>query len=240
MRLVVPSWLVPGGWLENLEAAVRLGWAEGMELLCFSFEGEDRELLISERPGIEGLLGASGLSLSVHLPDPLRPEHSELVGMFASRAEAFILHPPRAEGLEAWADTVSLLRREHGDRFLLEYTDGRLFEAVESALPGLPLCADTGRLLLEGIDPASWIAQRAGRVREIHLHGAAPGNGADGAPEAGPRDHRVFSGDEAWLAALLPLLASYQGRIELELFSLAKVEAARAVLEKLASPKEQR
>lgn len=221
MRLVLPSWLVPGGWLENVEVASRLGWASGVELLFFSFEGEDRDLLLSERAGIEGILDASGLSLSVHLPDPFLPRHDELVGLFAGRAECFVLHPPRPGDLEGWAAHVSRLRAESGDRFILEYTDGGLFAAASGALPGMPICADTGRLVIEGIEPAAWIAGRASLVREIHLHGVD----AEGA-----RDHRVFTGREAWLGRLAPFLAAFPGRIELELFSLAKVEAARAAL----------
>jgi sugar phosphate isomerase/epimerase len=228
MRVIVPSWLVPGGWLENVRAAASLPWAEGVELLCFSFEGEDRELFISELPGLaeEG----KRLSLSVHLPDPLLPAHEELVELTRPFAAAYVVHPPRrpakgasmdeaAAALESWSALVSSWRGRYGDDFLLEYTEGAAFSAAEESLVGVPLCADTGRLLLEEIDPVNWIAQRVERIREVHLHGAD-----------GLRDHRVFSGSEPWLAALRPLLAAYEGRVELEVFSLASVTAAAAVL----------
>ena len=229
MRLVVPSWLVPGGWLANVEVAAGLGWASGVELLFFSFEGEDRELFLSEREGIIEAAARAGLSLSVHLPDPLLPAHCELVELLAPQAECFIVHPPRRGGAEGWRALLSVLRRRHGDRFLLEYTDAGDFAAAEEALPGLPLCADSGRLLVEGIEPATWIAQRADRIREIHLHGAETGGEGTAA-----RDHRVFSGGEPWLSALVPFLSGWTGRVELEVFSLAKVEAARAALKELA------
>jgi hypothetical protein len=122
--------------------------------------------------------------------------------------------------LAAWTGLVAAWRGKWGDRFLLEYTEGPAFEAADAALPGLPLCADTGRLLLEGIDPSIWIAQRATRIREIHLHGAAEG-----------RDHVAFRAGEAWLARLLPLLEGFPGRVELELFSVEKINAAKAALE---------
>lgn len=229
MRLVVPSWLVPGGWLENVEVAAGLGWASGIELLFFSFEGEDRELFLSEREGIVEAAARGGLSLSVHLPDPLLPAHCELVELLAPFAECFIVHPPREGHAEGWRPLLSVLRRRHGDRFLLEYTGAEAFASAEEALPGLPLCADTGRLLVEGIDPAGWIAQRAGRIREVHLHGVE--DGGAGAPAC---DHRVLTGQEAWLSELKPFLSGWPGRVELEVFSLAKVEAARAALKELA------
>lgn len=229
MRLVVPSWLVPGGWLQNVEVAVGLGWAAGIELLFFSFEGEDRELFLSERDGIIDAAARGGLSLSVHLPDPLLPAHCELVDLLAPAADCYVVHPPRRGAADGWRTLLSVLRRRHGDRFLLEYTGAEDFAAAEAAMPGLPLCADTGRLLVEGIEPAAWIAQRAERIREIHLHGVEEGVG-----EATTRDHRVFSGREPWLSSLRPFLSGWTGRVELEVFSLAKVEAARAALKELA------
>ena len=233
MRLVVPSWLVPGGWLENVEVAAGLGWASGIELLFFSFEGEDRELFLSERDRIINAAARGGLSLSVHLPDPLLPAHCELVELLAPAAECFVVHPPRRDEADGWRALLSVLRRRHGDRFLLEYTGAEAFASAEETLPGLPLCADTGRLLVEGMDPASWIAQRVERIREVHLHGAEAAGEAAG-DTVSPRDHRVFSGREPWLSALRPFLSDWAGRIELEVFSLAKVEAARTALKELA------
>ncbi len=222
MRLSVPSWLVPGGWLANVGVAEGLGWASGVELLLFSFEGEDRELFLSELPGLAD--AGKRLSLSVHLPDPLLPGHEELVQLTRGFAESFVVHPPKpgpaGGGLEAWAGLLGGWRGKYGDDFLLEYTDGSAFSGAEAACPGLPLCADTGRLLVENIEPAGWFAQRAGRIREVHLHGVSEG-----------RDHRPFSGGEPWFIALRPFLAVFPGRIELEVFSLAGVTTARAALE---------
>jgi hypothetical protein len=222
MRLSVPSWLQRGGWLENLRVAETLGWAEGVELLVFSFEGEDRGLFLSELPGLAE--AGRRLSLSVHLPDPLLPAHGELVEATRGFVESYVVHPPRVEagapGLEAWVGLLGAWRRRWGDDFLLERTEAAPFAAADAALPDLPLCADTGRLLLEGESPAAWLSARAARVREIHLHGVEGG-----------RDHRPFRGDEAWLVALRPLLEAYSGRIELELFSLDHVKAAAAALE---------
>ena len=253
MEFAVTSWLVPGGWLDNLRVAADLGWVSGVELLLFSFEGGDRELFLRELPEIVRTAAAAGISLSVHLPDPLLPRHEEIVAAMAGGAECLVVHPPRDAGeaaapagalagpnVDSWADMMDGWRRAWGDRFLLEYTAAADFVRAEAALPGLPLCADTGRLLLEGLDPANWIAERAERIREIHLHGTeriAEGNGVADADRV--RDHRPPRGDEAWLSRLAPGLAAFRGRTVLEVFSLGGVEAARAgVLAALARCKE--
>jgi sugar phosphate isomerase/epimerase len=216
MKLIVPSWLKPGAWLDNLREAEALGWARGVELLCFSFSGDDRELFLRELPDIEKAAGR--LSMSVHLPDPLDASSEELVRLTRPFAELYVLHPPMANR-EAWVGLVERWRERYGDDFLLEYTEGERFAEAEKLLPGLPLCADIGRLLVEGFSPAGWIAPRLGRIREMHLHGA----------EAG-KDHRPFASDAPWLEELKPVLASFEGRVELELFSLEKVEAAYEAL----------
>jgi len=216
VTIVLPSWLLPASWLPNVREAERLGWAGGVELLCFSFSGEDRELFLSELPALAE--AGRRLAISVHLPDPLGADCEELVRITRPFAQAYILHPPESDAA-AWAGLVDIWRRRYGDDFLLEYVAGDDFAAAEEALPGLPLCADTGRLLLEGLSPARWIEARAHRVREIHLHGVSGG-----------RDHRPFSGDEDWLLELKPFLLKYDGRVELELFSLESAVAAYAAL----------
>lgn len=216
MKLVLPSWLVPASWLPNVLEAEALGWADGVELLCFSFSGADRELFLAELPGLAE--AGRRISLSVHLPDPLGAACGELIEVTRPFAVAYVLHPPGADAA-SWAGLVEAWRERYGDDFLLEYCGAEGFAAAESALPGLPLCADTGRLLLDGLGPARWIGERAERIREIHLHGVSGG-----------RDHRPFLGDEAWLRELKPFLMGYDGRVELELFSLDAAEAAYAAL----------
>jgi sugar phosphate isomerase/epimerase len=218
MKLCVPSYLVPGTWLENLEAMRARAWMEGVELLFFAWDEDARRILGREREGIEALAGR--FEFSLHLPDPLGARDEELVEQTEGFVGLYVLHPPTS-GVSDWAGLVEGLRSRHGDRFLLEYTGPEAFAAAEAALPGLPLCADTGRLLRDGLPPAPWIAERAGRVREIHLHGLA-----------GPRDHAVLREGEPWLQELCPFLSGFTGRVELEVFSLAGVEESRSALER--------
>lgn len=221
----VPSWLLPGGWLANLRAAQGLGWVGGMELLLFSFEGEDRGLFLEESPRIEA--EGRGLDLGIHLPDPLLPAHREILEATARYANYYVVHPGRlgpvpARGAEAFASFLGALRRDYGDRFLLEYTNQADFDAAMAVLPGMGICADSAHLLAEGLDPAAWLGARKGQVREIHLNGLEGGQA-----------HRPLRGDEAWLGPLLPFLREGSLRVELEVFSLAGVESSYQALKEL-------
>lgn len=221
MVFQLPSWLLPGTWLDNLRAASRLDWAGGMEFLVLSFEGTDRELFLRESPLLSS--EGRGLDLGIHLPDPLVPANRELVEATESYAKYYVVHPPRSgageAGLEAFASLMEDLVAGHGGRFLLEYTREADFRPAEAFMPGLGLCADTAHLLAEGLDPATWIGERRARVGEVHLNGYRGG-----------KAHLPLSGEEAWLPALLPLLEKEGLRVELEIFSLAGVEASYQAL----------
>lgn len=218
MRLSAPSWLVPGTWLENLRAAESLPWLEGIELLLFSGDVDARRSFTSELEGIATF--ASRFELGIHLPDPLEESAIEIARLCSHFSRHFVLHPPATGEEGGWAERIVRLREEFGERFVLEYTGERDFARAESALPGLPLCPDTGCLLREGQDPASWIAACAQRVRVIHLHSARGG-----------KDHLPLDEGEAWLSALMPFLRSFSGLVEIEVFSRAGLETSRAALE---------
>ena len=58
---------------------------------------------------------------------------------------------------------------------LLENLVGRSFEALAAGLPDLPLCLDTGHLLLNGDGIGDFLDRHGPRVGEIHLHGVQAG-----------------------------------------------------------------
>ncbi len=218
MLLSVPSYLVPGTWLENLELMMDLGWIEGVELLFFSWDEDAKAILEREREAIAALSGRFAFSL--HLPDPLGPGDESLVESTRDFVDSYVAHPPAGETVSGdWAGLLAGWRRRYGDDFLVEYTGASAFALAEAALPGLPLCADTGRILREGGDPGAWIAERQDRVREIHLHGLCGG-----------LDHAAFAGDEAWLLTLVPALSAFPGRVNIEIFGLAGAQAGRRAL----------
>jgi sugar phosphate isomerase/epimerase len=155
----------------------------------------------------------------------LSAEDEELVASTRDFVSLYVLHPPGRENpaacADAWAGLVGGWRGSYGDDFLLEYTGAEAFASAEAALPGLPLCADTGCLMREGLSPAAWVAGRSSRIREIHLHGLETG-----------KDHGPLRDGEDWLDELAPLLETHSGRVELEVFSLEGVEASWLALER--------
>lgn len=223
MTLAVPSYLIPGTWLENLRAFVDLAWIEGVELLFFAYGEDDRHILDDELPEIEALSGR--FEYSLHLPDPLAPEAEDLIRLTRGFVRRYVVHPPKPSSdtrqLTSWAGLLDAWRGRFGDDFLLEYTGYEAFNEAERAYPGLPLCADYGRLLLDGFDPVAWMAERPGRIGEVHLHAARDG-----------KDHAALSAQDEWLPETARFLSGTDWRVELEVFSMAGAEAsARALAE---------
>ncbi len=218
MILSAPSWVAPGTYLENLDILERVRAIRSVELLFFIYDEETRALFARERDGIAAR--ADRFGFTVHLPDPLLPEHEELVESTLGFARSYVFHPAVAEGAERLARTVGLWRRRYGDLFYLENTRISLFDANLPLFGDIGLCCDVGHLVLEGLDPASWLAERADRVRELHLHGVSEG-----------KDHSAFTFRDLTMGRLTPFLESFDGTVELELFSLAEIEGAVAELE---------
>lgn len=223
-RLSVPSYVMPGTYLENLRFLEERTDCRAVELLFFMYDGDTSALLAAERSGLEDY--SRRFAFTVHMPDEIAPAHEEILEATAGYARAYVIHPPRrAEALPAFVDLFDAWRERYGtDRMLLENTRLEPFEAAETALRDSPLgppalCADLGHLRMEGVEPAAWVAARAERIRELHVHGYD-----------GSSDHVPFRPGEPWLAAMAPFARGFDGAIEVELFSWADQEPARAIL----------
>jgi hypothetical protein len=215
--LSAPSWVAPGTYLENLRILEAVRAIQSVELLFFIYDEDARAIFARERDGIAAFAGRFGFT--VHLPDPLLPEHEALVESTRAFARSYVVHPATVDGAQALASMVGLWRRRYGDIFYLENTRISLFDANLPLFDDIGLCCDVGHLLLEGLDPAAWIAGKADRIREVHLHGLIGG-----------RDHSAFSFRDKALRRIIPFLKAFEGTIELELFSLAEIEGAIAEL----------
>jgi sugar phosphate isomerase/epimerase len=242
MRLFVPSWQIPGTWLENLEALAAEAWIQGIELLFFSWDEEARLAFEAEAEGIASY--RNRFAFSLHLPDPLEPEAAELVAATSSFVERYVFHPwseaadedaagcPGGDGtarlrrFRNWRATLEELFAACGrDRFSLEYTGAGFFAESSALFPGVAACADTGRLVLDGVDPADWISGRIASIREVHLHGARSVQGA-------AKDHLPLTGEEPWLERLFGLVGESDCVVDLETFSLEATKASRKALKK--------
>jgi sugar phosphate isomerase/epimerase len=235
MKLCVPSYLIPGTWLENLRFIAHrelrgtndFSWVEGIELLFFRYDDDAREIIGREASSIASFTDT--FEFSVHLPDPFSPHDEELVDNTECFATLYVLHPTLAadvdetgSGLVGWVSQVQKLRKCYGDRFALEYTGRKAFERSRAAIPDMPICADTGKLLLDGISPDRWISENLDSIREIHLH-SVHRSGKYCNEAGGCRDHAALSADDEWLGRLTPVLSGFEGRIEFECFSADEV-----------------
>jgi hypothetical protein len=223
-RFTVPSWIIPGTYLENLRFLADKPDIAGVELLFFLYDREIRDQFESERRGIGEFRDRFGFT--AHLPDLLLPEHLELVRGLSPLARHFIVHPGPAEGAKALA---GLLRSWKGEgSFLVENTlPGRLPALLPYLDGDTGLCMDTGHLLLEGQNPADFLRRWGDRVGEIHLHGI---DREKAARDGRLPDHRPLRAGEPWLAELVPLLGEFAGPINLELFAWEDVEESIAAL----------
>ena len=221
--IALPSWVIPGTYLENIRFLESHEEVGAVELLFFFYDDETEALFSRERPEIEDY--RHRFIFTAHLPDVLRPEHESLVEHLSPLVRHFIVHPLAGSSAEESAIFLSAWMDRYGkDRFLIENTKTSIFESFIPLLPpDTKLCMDCGHLLLEGRSPRDFFdAYGGGRIREIHLHGidlhAATWD------EKLP-DHRSFPPDSPWFTALLPRLGDYSGIVNVEVFSWEEGQA---------------
>jgi sugar phosphate isomerase/epimerase len=81
---------------------------------------------------------------------------------------------------------------------------------------------DTGHLLMDGKSPADFFARHRDRIGEVHLHGI---DREKAALDGRLADHRPVRAEEPWFGELFPLLTSFTGTINLEVFSWEEAAA---------------
>lgn len=236
MTISVPSYVIPGTYLENAQFLVDTTEVEAIELLFFFYDDSTRALLKREYAGLHAL--RDRFRYSVHLPDVVLPAHEVIVEETIEIATHYIVHPPRTEDaprldtfLPQWID-------RYGDRFLVENTRSELFEAAVDELPNIGICCDTGHLLLEGRSPEAFVTRYGDRIRQFHLHGLADSCEVNqhcehsDASSKGYKvlDHYPARSDASWFCAIGPFLRSFDGFVEIEVFSHAHVTEGLAQL----------
>jgi hypothetical protein len=227
MRLAVPSWVIPGTYLDNLRFLEDKKDIRAVELLFYFYDPEIKTLLDTEWAGIKDYAGR--FTFTAHLPDMVQAEHEEIVARLIPLAEHLIIHPSLPENAETLGRLLcSWMERYGKGRFLLENTQpGRL----EALLPHLPqdtgLCMDTGHLLLEGKNPADVYKRREGRIGEIHLHGV---DREKAAKDGRLPDHRSLTAGDLWFRELNSYLEGFTGVVNLEVFSWEEALASIKIL----------
>jgi hypothetical protein len=225
--IFVPSWVIPGTYLENLQFLEDKPEIAGVELLFFLDTRETRALLSAEFEALERY--ASRFIFTAHLPDLLEESQEELISRLAPLVRHFVCHPGPLGGVEAQGGRIRAWGERFGpERFVVENTVPGALEAILPWLfPETPVCMDTGHLLLEGASPAGFFRRYGGRIREIHLHGV---DYAGALGDGRLPDHRAFRREEPWFQALGPVLADFGGVLNVEIFSWPEAERTLAAL----------
>ncbi|GHV19534.1 hypothetical protein FACS189494_01400 [Spirochaetia bacterium] len=227
-KIITPSWVIPGTYLENIRFLSEKDGIDGVELLFFLFDDEIRVDFMRELAGIREF--CDRFTVTAHLPDNLLPEHEALVDILAPFVKHFIVHPPRntgnaanlAEFLHSWMEKFGR------ERFLIENTTIKNITALLNFFDDSPLCMDTGHLLLEGGQPASYAAAYSSRIKEVHLHGL---DRAAAAVDGRLADHRSIPESEPWFNALLPFLQTFTGIVNIEVFSWSEAAVTLSNIE---------
>lgn len=233
MDIAVPSWVIPGTYLENLRFLDSKKSIEAVELLFFLYDAEVRSLLDAEWEELKAFRGR--FRFTAHLPDVILGEQEELVERLSPLVSHFVVHPyppERAENFAALHERWVNRYEAKGDgrrRFLIENTHPGRLEAALSLLPNAGVCFDTGHWILEGGSPSDFVARYGGRIGEVHLHGI---DLAAAREDGRLADHRSLKGDEAWLDGLVPFFRSFSGVVDLEVFSWAEAAESLSALSK--------
>lgn len=234
MRIGCTSYCIPGTYGENIRFIAgdkRFDPVSHIQLLCYFWDDEVRELLVREREVITG--HRSRFTYSVHLPDRIIPEHEQIIQETRGYCLHYDLHPQEGEDDRILGSLIPLAVAAGGmDRFFLENLIGRDMEATVQVLGRINFlmtgsgishtpyrCVDTGHLLMTGFDPAEYCSGLGDAVRQIHLHGVR--NGAD---------HHAFGPEESWFKRLVPFLAGFKGMVILEVFTLEETVEILEVL----------
>ncbi|MDR2491391.1 MAG: AP endonuclease [Spirochaetaceae bacterium] len=225
IKIAVPSWVIPGTYLENLRFLEDKKDISAVELLFFVYDEGVKDELAAELAGIAAY--KDRFVFSAHLPDEILPEHTCLVETLAPLVRHFIVHPSRNGGAIAEATLLADWSRRFGrEKFVIENTKIQWFNDLIALLPpDTGICMDTGHLLLEGILPAAFAKTYGSRLREIHLHDV------DTAADDGRLpDHRSLKSESSWLSDIRPFLAQFNGFINLEVFSWEEIQKSLEVL----------
>ena len=216
MILSLPSFIVPGTYLQNVVRISGFSEVQGIELLFFTFDRESRALFIEEREEIRQYRSRFGFS--IHMPDHLGPGHEELVTLSRDFVSWYIFHPPVT--LEpGFVHMIETWRKQYGNVFVAENSMEGDFQGLVKAMPDLPVCCDTGHLLLQGKSPVESFHKFGNNLKRIHLHGICQG-----------RDHSVIEKGTDWFEEAVPFLKTFGGVLHIEIFEQRK---ARAVVQLL-------
>ena len=223
--LTVPSYIIPGTYLENVNYLKSIPEIKGVELLFFFYDEQTRNLFLKEKNDIKK--HTDRFFFTVHMPDLIKLEHEIILKMTFDFVSHYIVHPPESGAEITFLNLIKTWSQKYKAVFVLENIVGRDWQSVIS-MTELLLCVDTGHLLLTKQNPLSVINQCKSKIREIHLHGLSDYKkqqkensltGMDHETENSLKDHGFITGLEEWFKEIIPFIKTYHGFLNIEVFN---------------------
>jgi hypothetical protein len=228
-NISVPSWVIPGTYLENLQFLEDKMAIDSVELLFFIYDEGVKKLFLKEWPILMKYYQWR-FSYTAHLPAELDMSHRHLISNLHDFVDYFIVHPASPDKAQQQVDILSKLFEEFGEnQFLIENTNPLYMENLLPMLPDdIHICMDTGHLLTANISVIDHYNKYKGRIKEIHLHGV---DYEKAKIDGRLPDHRPIKADDPWFVELLPELQKFSGVINLEVFSWEEAKKSLEVLQ---------
>lgn len=218
--LSVPSYVIPGTWIQNVEYLANRNDIQGVELLLFLWNEEIEREFLKEVDALAQY--ADRFVFSVHLPEAPLPMLKKIIALTHSFTVSYCLHPPEhnAACIELVQGLIEI-EQTYQRSIILENTTlealERMLACCNSVSPEneRPLCMDTAHLLEEGIQPIQFIEQYNSQIKTIHLNDYCE-----------YKSHEPLSPKSEWLLPCLPFFGSFTGTLEIELFDIHAIEAS--------------
>ncbi|HON88733.1 MAG TPA: cobamide remodeling phosphodiesterase CbiR [Spirochaetia bacterium] len=217
-RISVPSYVIPGTWLENIRFLKNRSDIHAVELLLFLWNETIRSEFLSELEAIKQL--KNRFIFTLHLPESDYAILTEIIELTHTFVSSYCVHPP-PDSTESctFAASLATLEQQFQRPIVLENTTmsklERLLDCYLDMKPSIHpgLCMDTAHLLKEGIAPIDFIAQYGQFIKTIHLNDFR-----------GNKEHKPISFQSDWLIPCIPFFKQFSGIIEFELFSINEID----------------
>lgn len=217
-RIGVPSYVIPGTWLENIRFLENRREIHAIELLLFLWDETIRKDFLRELESIQQY--KNQFIFTLHLPDANSAVLEEIIELTHDFVTAYCVHPP-ADSTQSCSFAASLisLEQRYQQPLLLENTTVSDLERVlacyqniqPNTIPGL--CMDTAHLLAEGIAPIDFIEQYGQYIKTVHLNDYTEQKG-----------HKPISNQSQWISSCIPFFKHFSGILEFELFSIQEID----------------
>lgn len=219
-KIGVPSYVIPGTWLENIQFLENRTDIHAIELLLFLWDKTIRSDFLHELEAIQQF--KNRFIFTLHLPDANFTVLEEIIALTNNCITAYCVHPPQ-DSTKSYSFAASLisLEQRYQKPVLLENTTLSALEYVLACYQNIQpninpgLCMDTAHLLVEGIAPVDFVARYGKFIKTVHLNDYEE-----------QQEHKPISSRSDWIIPCIPFFKQFTGILEVELFSIHEIDTS--------------